>query len=87
MDVFISVSVGSPTISQRESFSTDRFPTTFFRKKIGGGEDFFQNKRWAQTCYRIKLGGEDLIFEKIKGAKTFLQNLKIQDIIFQKSHF
>ena len=36
--------ISQTTVSQRESFSTDRFPTTFFRKKLGGEKIFFKKK-------------------------------------------
>ena len=47
---------------------------TFSRKK--GGADFFSKK------------GVETFLKKIRGAKAFLlQNLKIQDFIFQKNIF
>ena len=50
----------------------------FLKKKFGGRRDFCREKKGAKTFFTKKIEGEDF-FTKNK--------LKIQDLIFQKSHF
>ena len=53
-----------------------------------GAKTFFRKKRGRRLFFEKK-GGKTFFEKKIRGAKTFflLQNLKIQDFIFQKNTF